>query len=365
MPDVFIYRFKSSDSREREAGFLKLIERTGINFIKPGDNVALKVHFGEAGCTTFIKPSFSKKLIDYVLSLGGSPFLTDSNTLYSGRRKNGNDHRSLASEHGFGGLGADIVIADGDNSESTVDERIGLTHFDSIKYGKAVFNADSLLVISHFKGHMLCSFGGAIKNVGMGLGSRAAKQMMHADVKPILQRKQDCEGCGICADVCPSDAVSIEGDVPVFNENKCEGCAECIAACPKGALKIQWDGAPEKVMEKTAETCFAVLKSKANKAFYYNFVMDVTPDCDCMGPSGTPLIEDVGILASSDPIAIDAASLYLVTSAKTRKDSKIGKEGFEGADKFKLIRPSINGKHIFGYGEKISLGNRDFNLIEI
>jgi uncharacterized Fe-S center protein len=365
MPDVFLYRFKSNDSHEREAGFLKLIERTGINFIRPGDNVALKVHFGEAGCTTFVKPSFSKKMVDYVLSLGGHPFLTDSNALYSGRRKNGSDHRKLAIEHGFGGLGADIVIADGENSELTVNEQIGLKHFKSIKYGKAVADADSLLVVSHFKGHMLCGFGGAIKNVGMGLGSRAAKQMMHADVKPQLQRKQDCEGCGKCAEVCPAGAVSIEGDVPVFDESKCEGCAECIAACPKGALKIQWDGAPEKVMEKIAETCFAVLKSKANKALYYNFVMDVTPDCDCMGPSGTPLIEDVGILASSDPVAIDAASLYLVTQAKARKDSKIGKEGLEGSDKFRLIRPSINGEHIFNYGEKINLGKRDFSIIEI
>lgn len=366
MSDVFFYRFKSDDPKEHQEGFKKLIERTGIGFIKPGDNVALKIHFGEEGCTTFVKPYFAKQVIDYVLSLGGRPFLTDSNALYSGWRQKGDKHKQLAVRHGFGELGAEIVIADGDNSDYTVNEPVNLNHFKSIKYGKAVADADSLVVISHFKGHMLFGFGGAIKNVGMGLGSRAAKQMMHADVRPTLHRKEDCVGCGTCAEVCPADAVTMSGDVPVFDFEKCEGCAECITKCPNGALQIQWDGAPNQVMEKTAETCFAVLKSKKDKAFYYNLVMDVTPECDCMGSdAGIPLTGDVGILASSDPVAIDAASLHLTIQANARKDSLIGRDGLVGEDKFKILRPQINGEHIFEYGKQIGLGNPDFHLIEI
>lgn len=365
MSDVFLYRFKNNDPDGHRAGFQRLIEHTGINFIKPNDNVAIKIHFGEEGCTTFVKPYFVKKIIDYILSLGGRPFLTDSNALYSGGRHVGDKHKQLAIEHGFGGLGAEILIADGVNSDNTVNEPLNLKHFKSIKYGKVVADADSLVVVSHFKGHMLFGFGGAIKNVGMGLGSRAAKQMMHADVRPTLERIENCAGCGRCMEVCPADAVSMVGDIPVFDEEKCEGCAECITECPNEALQIQWDGAPIQVMEKTAETCWAVLKRKKGKAIYYNFVMDVTPDCDCTADTGVPLTEDVGILVSTDPVAIDAASVFLVTQAKARKDSKIGVEGMQGKDKFKLIRPAINGEHTLKYGEEIGLGSREYTLIEI
>lgn len=365
MSEVYFSRFKSSDNIQREAAFKKLIEWTGIDFISPGDNVAVKVHFGEPGCTTFVKPEYVRHAINYIVSLGGRPFLTDSNTLYSGRRKDGNDHRNVALEHGFGNLGADIVIADGINSESTFEEKVDLKNFKSIKYGKAAADADSLVVISHFKGHLAIGFGGALKNVGMGLGSRAAKQMMHADVKPSLQRIEDCKGCGRCAEVCPADAITMEVDIPVFDEQKCEGCAECIAFCPNGALRIQWEGASDKVMEKTAETCFAVLKSKQRKMMYYNFVIDVTPDCDCFNSSGIPLTEDVGVLASTDPVAIDAASLHLVTLAKARKDSDLRMDGCEGQDKFKLLRPGVNGEYILQYAEEIGLGKRAFNLVEI
>jgi uncharacterized Fe-S center protein len=365
MTNVFFHRFKTVEIADREAGFAKLIEKVGMDFIKPGDNVAVKVHFGETGCTTFVKPGYVKRVVDYSLSLGGRPFLTDSNTLYSGRRKNGNDHRKLAIEHGFGNLGSDIVIADGNNSDSTTEETVNLRNFKSVKYGKAASEADSMIVVSHFKGHIALGFGGAIKNVGMGLGSRAAKQMMHADVKPVLQRIQDCDGCGHCAEICPAGAVVLEGDVPVFDERKCEGCAECIASCPNGALQILWDAAPEKVMEKTAETCFAVIKSKKNRAIYYNFVIDVTPDCDCLADNGIPLTKDVGVLASTDPVAIDAASLHLVAQAPARKDSRIKMDGLEGKDKFKLIRPNINGDHILKYGEEIGLGNCAYTLIDV
>jgi uncharacterized Fe-S center protein len=366
MSEVYFRRFETDDMIDRIRSFKELINSAGIDFLSGGQKVGVKVHFGEPGCTTFVKPDFVKEVIDYIKLKGASPFLTDANTLYKGRRGTGQDHRKVAEEHGFGEseLGAPIIIADGDDSSYVHEERINLKHFEKIKYGKAVLDADSLVVVSHVKGHMLCGFGGAIKNLGMGFGSRAAKQMMHADVKPHLSSTAKCTSCGTCISVCPADAVTMEGDYPKFDLEKCEGCAECIAFCPEGALRIQWDGSPISVMEKIAETAFAVVKQKRPNIMYYNFLTDVTPDCDCMTWSETPLVPDIGVLASYDPVAIDAASLHLIKMIEGRRDSKLNR-GFEiGTDKFVALRPDIDGSKILDYGEEIGLGTSSFTLID-
>jgi len=366
MAEVYFRAFKADNLNERTKIFKELINSVDINFLSKGQKVGVKVHFGEPGCTTFVKADYVKEVIDYIKSKGAAPFLTDANTLYKGRRKNGEDHRQVAEEHGFGEsrLGAPVVIADGDDSTYVHEEVINLKHFEKIKYGKAVEDADALAVVSHVKGHLLCGYGGAIKNLGMGFGSRAAKQMMHADVKPNLSSKISCTSCGTCVSVCPADAVTMVGDYPEFDLDKCEGCAECITFCPEGALSIQWSGSPTSVMEKTAETAFAVVKRKKPKIIYYNFLIDVTPDCDCMTWSGTPLVPDIGVLASYDPVAIDAASLHLIKMTEGRRDSKL-KRGFDvGVEKFMALRPDIDGSHILNYAEEIGLGSKTFTIID-
>jgi len=364
--DVYIYRFRNEYLEDRLIGFNKVIEKIGFPGINPDDSTAVKVHFGEPGCKTFLNSSYAKQVINKLINHGSKPFLTDSNTLYKGKRSNGTDHRNVAIKHGFGEeiIGAPIVIADGENSTDVVELDVNLKYFKTVKIGEAVHNARSMVVLSHFKGHLLFGFGGALKNVGMGIGARSAKQMMHADVKPELT-ESNCISCGTCVDVCPVDAVAIDGSYPVFDYNLCEGCAECITMCPEDALKIQWNGSAKTCMEKTAETCYAILKEKKNKVVYFNVIIDVTPDCDCFPQSDIPLVHDIGVVASLDPVAIDKASLDLVTASEGNRNSKLN-SGFDpGEDKFKAFRPDIDGEIILKYAESIGIGSMKYNLIEI
>ncbi len=366
MSDVYFIRFNEKDLDSRLNDFEKVIIEAGLEPVKSGGKCAVKMHFGEPGCTTFLKPEYIKTVVKHLKNAGVKPFLTDSNTLYKGHRGNGKDHLKVVEKHGFSEseTGAPAVIADGEDSSYVIEKNMKLNHFGRIRYGKAADDADSLVVVSHFKGHLVFGFGGALKNVGMGFGSRSAKQAMHADVRPeIIEGK--CIGCGTCKEVCPADAIEMQGDVPVVDMEKCEGCADCITHCPEEALKIQWDGSPAMCMEKTAEVAYAVLEDKKDKTVYYNIITDVTPDCDCMPKSETPLTNDIGILVSTDPVAIDQASVDLVKQEPGRKDSKLETGLNAGDDKFKALRPNIDGEHILEYGEKIGLGYRKYNLIEV
>jgi len=366
MSDVYFTSFKGLTTEERITSFSNIVEHVGMKMINADDSVAIKVHFGEPGCTTFVKPELMKPALDYIKNLDAKPFLTDSNTLYKGKRSNGKDHRESALKHGFSedNIGVPIVIADGDDSTEIVEKMINKKYFKSIKYGMAVDKADSLVVISHFKGHLLFGFGGALKNVGMGFGSRSAKQMMHADVKPELV-KEKCTSCGTCEQVCPVEAIEMVDGFPIVDYDTCDGCAECIAMCPEDALKIQWDGSALTCMEKTAETCYAILSEKKEKSIFYNFIIDVTPDCDCFPQSDAPIVGDIGVVVSTDPVAIDAASLFLVNQEEGRKDSNLKNNFNTGEDKFMGLRPNIDGNIILKYAEKLGLGSMNFKIVEI
>ena len=346
----------------------KLFIKAGLaELIAPKDLVAVKLHFGEKGNTSYIRPQFVRKIVDEIKKQEGSPFLTDANTMYVGSRSNAVDHVQTAIENGFGYTvtNAPIVIADGLNGKDYLSVPVNLKHCKDVKIGSAVVLADALIAVTHFKGHEASGFGGTLKNLGMGCGSRAGKQIMHSDMLPSVSPEK-CKACGRCHHWCPTGAIAVgELKMAIVDENACLGCGECTVTCPYGAIGINWrnnqkDGLQEKIVEYTA----GVLQNKQRKAGFITFLNNITPDCDCFSFSDAPVVRDIGILASLDPVAIDQACLDLVNQERGLPGSKL--EGFDsGTDKFAALYPDIDGSRQLSYGEEIGLGSRQYELIKI
>lgn len=386
----------------------RLFDRAGFNeLIEPQDLVALKLHFGERGNLAYIRPQFLRRLVDRVKARGGRPFLTDANTLYVGSRANAVDHLETAIENGFdyAVVGAPLIIADGLNGKDYISVDIGQRHFESVKIGSALYHADVLLAVTHFKGHEITGFGGVIKNLGMGSGSRSGKQMMHSDVLPKV-KEEKCIGCGRCAEWCPAQAITVlevesrkvvvdqdlargesekvvtdeseKGTVDhsnrrpkkkpikkaIIDRDKCIGCGECSVTCTTQAIRIHWKTTPQTLQEKMVEYALGVLKNKAGKAGFISFLSNISPDCDCFGWNDLPIVPDIGILASRDPVAIDQAAVDLVNQQTVLPGSVIG--GLpKGEDYFRAVHPDVDWTPQLAYGEEIGLGSRQYRLIRI
>ena len=365
--DVYFVPARVAHNRGLLQRFGALVDRLGLHAVARGDTVALKVHFGDDGTTAFVRPQFARKLVDRVKARGGHPFLTDTCTLYQGRRQQAIPHLELALENGFSyaTVGAPLVIGDGIRSREVAEVPVSGRHFGSVRYAAAVHHADALLCLSHFKGHLAVGFGGAIKNISMGLGSRAMKQAMHADVKPELHEDL-CEACGECVEICPADAVLLAEGVASFDHERCIGCAECIAVCEPGALGILWNEQAELIQEKMVEVAAGVLAGKAGKVAYFNFLVEITPDCDCFPWSDNPIVNNIGVLASTDPVAIDQASADLVNQRQGLPDSRLGEEdAAPGKDKLRALYPDIDWTRQLSYAEEMGLGSRQYRLVEV
>lgn len=348
----------------------KLFKRAGFDdLIDEDELIGIKQHFGEIGNTAFIRPIYTRRIVEAIKEVGGKPFLTDANTLYVGERANSVDHLHTAHKNGFGysTVGAPLIIADGINGKSYLEIEVNFKHFDYVKIGSEICNADGMISLAHFKGHLLTGFGGTFKNIGMGLGSRSGKQMMHSTVKPSITEKH-CIKCKECVLYCPEDAIEINDDASFIIEEKCIGCGECVVTCPTEAISIQWEGGSKEVQERQVEFTAGVLKAIDNKAGYVNFVNNITPDCDCSPWSDQPLIRDQGILASKDPVALEQASLDLTVEAEALSGTAIPEDegSARGKNKFKLVHPSTDGGvRQIEYAEELGLGTRDYQLIKI
>lgn len=330
------------------------------NVIQKDDLCGIKLHFGEYGNDTFIQPPFVRVVVDKVRELGAKPFLTDTSTLYSGMRHNAVDHLNVACMHGFAPsvVNAPIIIADGLLGKNDIPVEINKKHFKTVRIADAIRRASSLVVLSHFKGHEMAGFGGAIKNLAMGGASIQGKLDQHATHVQIDQ--EICVGCGRCVKVCPQQALSLIDGKSHVDVSKCIGCFECITVCPVKAISIDWSTEIVPFVERMTEYAYGVVKDRQDHICYINFVMNVTPDCDCVEWSDVPLVADIGILASHDPVALDQACFDLVNQAKAL-DPKFA----DAADKFTARWPHTRGDIQLSYGESIGLGTREYKLEHI
>jgi len=363
---VYFAPVRSAKKRSMVTRVGALLERAGLaQAVEQGDLVAVKLHFGEKGNTGFVNPIFVREIVARIKARGGKPFLTDANTLYSGMRANAVDHLQCAIQNGFAyaTVEAPVIIADGLDGQDAVEVRVDGEHFESVRIGAAVVHADAMVVITHVKGHEATGFGGALKNVGMGLGCRSAKQRMHADFKPEVS-PDTCTACGRCVRRCPVDAIAVGPDrFAAVDYSVCYGCGECVAACPYGAIATQWKTTPDAIQEKIVEHAKGALAGKEGKVVHIAFVNAVSPDCDCWSFSDAPIVGDIGVLASTDIVAIDRAAYDLVTAATGLPGSR-GEGLAAGVDKFTTIT-GVDGTAVIRYAEKLGLGTSDYELVTV
>jgi len=335
--------------------------------IKKRDLVAIKLHFGEKGNTGYIRPLYIRQIVDKAAGLGAYPFLTDANTLYVGTRANSAQHLRTAIENGFdySVIGAPLIIADGLKGSSSAAVPINLETIKTAYIANDIYEADVLISAAHFKLHELSGFGGAIKNTGMGCAARRGKLAQHSSIAPKVKTKH-CIGCGDCVEHCAQSAivlVEIDGKEKArIDPEKCVGCGECILVCAQKAVQIQFNETVPGFQKKMVEYTAAVLHNKKGKAFFLNFLTQISPACDCHGHSDAPLVRDLGVLASTDPIAIDQASVDLLNQEAALTGNCLTTCTGPGEDKIKGVYSYIDWAVQLDYGQKIGLGSRDYDL---
>ncbi len=333
----------------------KLLLNLDLGFLQEGFFVALKTHFGEDKCENYVPAELYLPLIKILKQKKTFPFFTDTNTVYVGKRANAVEHLILAHTHGFKIelLGIPVIIADGLKGNDFVEVPINLKHFKTAKIASDIYHSDILICLTHFKGHMLFGFGGAIKNLGMGCAARPAKYLLHNVLKPKV-KIENCTGCNVCIKYCPTEALTIDKNKKtiLFNPEKCTGCAECIHVCKQKVFSIPWDLSDKQVQERTVEYAYAVVKNKKDKCLFINFLYNITKDCDCIPKKQSVEIKDIGIVAGYDPVSVDTASLYIVND-------------FCKKDLFKTFWPKIDYNVQLDYAEKIGLGKKSYSLVEI
>lgn len=344
----------------------RLIKTAGIGQIDFDRKfTAIKIHFGEPGNLAYLRPNYAKTVADVVEELGGKPFLTDCNTLYVGGRKNALDHLSSAYVNGFSLLstGCHIIIADGlkGTDEALVPVKNG-EYVKEAKIGQAVMDADVFISLSHFKGHESTGFGGTLKNIGMGCGSRAGKMEMHSSGKPHVSHSK-CVGCGTCIKNCAHDAITLKDHKATIDHNKCVGCGRCIGVCPMDAVQPASDESNDILNKKIVEYSAAVLYGRPN--FHISLVIDVSPYCDCHSENDIPIVPDVGMFASFDPVALDVACADAVNRQSVIKGSILEKNGHKHQDYFIDVSPETNWKVAIDHAVKLNLGNKEYELITI
>lgn len=342
-----------------------LIRKAGIEQIDfKRKFVAVKIHFGEPGNLSFLRPNFARTVVERVKALGGRPFLTDCGTLYAGRRNNALVHLDAAFENGFFPLsvGCQIIIGDGLKGTDDVDVPVrGGLRLKSAKIGRAVMDADIFISLTHFKGHELTGFGGAVKNIGMGCGSRAGKMAMHSDGKPQVDSER-CTGCRTCAGYCAQEAIDFSAaNKAAIDHARCVGCGMCIGTCNFDAISAGMFNANDELNKKMAEYAKAVVDGRPH--FHISIVNQVSPCCDCHGDNDAAVVPDIGMFASFDPVALDRACIDAVNAAPVLAGSVLAESGGVAGDHFACIHPATDWRSQLAHAEKIGLGCTEYELV--
>jgi uncharacterized Fe-S center protein len=322
--------------------------------IKKNDFVGIKIHFGEKDNIGHIDPFIAKRVAEFLKQKSERVFIADTNTLYESSRSNSVEHLKLAHQHNFNlsKIGIPVIIADGLKGRNFVVIKIPGRHLKSVKIASDIANSDFLLCLSHMTGHMQAGFGASIKNLGMGCASRAGKLEQHSNVLPAVL-KNKCEGCGTCLRWCPPKAIIIEGGKAAIMQNKCIGCGECTVVCKNGAIEIKWSESIRNLQEKMAEYALGAAKAIGHhRMCYVNFLTHITKDCDCMTKNEPAICDDIGIMASEDPVALDKASVDMIIKANRKDILKIG-------------YPDIDWSVQLSHAEVIGLGRTSYKVEEI
>lgn len=309
----------------------------------PKERIGIKLHWGEQGNKTFLPPDYAREIVSWLKELGTEPFVFDTTVLYSGGRRQGEKSLETAYGHGYteSFLGCPLIIGDGLDGRQVKEIPAGFKHYSTVQVADILDRADGFLIFSHFKGHLACGFGGAIKNISMGFASRAQKQRMHSEAKPVLNQKK-CTKCGICVEVCPAQAATMrENEFPHYDLKACVGCAQCIAQCPQVALRILWETDAVIFQEKLIETAAALWRIMERKTLVINALLNIARECDCLTGNHPLLAPDLGFLGGYHPVSVDQESLNIV-----------------GADRITEAHPKIPWRRQFSYAEEIGFTAR-------
>jgi uncharacterized Fe-S center protein len=357
---VYFMNMRAGFEENSFAKFQRMIKKLHLDdIIKPGEMTAIKLHFGEQGTFSYIHPVWVREMVKTIKEMKANPFLTDTTSLYSGGRSYAAIHIETAFSNGFtySCINAPIIISDGLKGQDGIKVVVNKKHFKDVSIASGIYHADSMVVLTHFKGHVLSGFGGALKNIGMGCADKAGKYKMHLGATPMIKAEL-CKRCLLCVSSCPGKAISLTEKAPQIDSKHCLGCGQCFSFCKAGVFKINWDSTPpDMVIERMVEFAYGALLNKRgitsgkDRVFFINFLLNITPGCDCLPFSDACIVPDIGIALSLDPVAIDQASVDLVNQQQ--------------GDKFSSLYPQINWQRQLEYAQEIGLGRREYELIRM
>jgi len=343
------------DIEETKQKFGILLQKSDfqqVMSLQERESIAVKMHFGEINTSGYIKPPVVKVLIDIIKEQKARPFLAETTAVYIGMRKDAVEHLEVVSMHGFdfGQVGAPTIIVDGLRGEYSASVQIDKKHFKEIYVAGGIREVDGLVGIAHFKGQELVGFGGALKNIAMGLASRVGKVRQHMNVKPHVVQER-CIFCQKCIQKCSVNAITERDKKAVIDQDVCIGCGDCVAVCPNLAVGFNWREGVIPLEEKMMEYAHGIL-NMFKKAYFINFAYTITQFCDCMQGKNPIVVPDVGILASADPLALDKATNDLVLERA-------------GRDIWKEIHPQCDWRRQIEYAQELGIGQLEYTIKKI